>query len=201
MDKRLIMKIAVTYELVGGREPSNAVKAELIKTLEKYEPIQVSNALDRCKTEIKGHLSLSDIITRIDDGRPEPSTAWEMMPKSEDETCVMTDEMSMCLGCCTQLIDSGDHIAARMAFVEEYKKQLSIARAAGYPVRWRISLGNDKNGRVGPISNAYSKRLISAESAIRFLPETKAGDEALDKIQKEEHKRLLSNDDNYGLLK
>ena len=81
----LIKQIAVTYELCGGAQMSEGAAEVLIGMLEEYPEDAVLKALVRCTREVKGHLAPSDIIQRIDDGRPGPDQAWGMVPKSEDD--------------------------------------------------------------------------------------------------------------------
>jgi hypothetical protein len=93
-----------------------------------------------------------------------------MLPRSEADTVVWTEEMSTAFGVALPLLQQGDAVAARMAFKETYAKLTTLAREAGTPVRWTPTLGHDKAGRAGPIEDAVAKgRLTSAQASV-LLP-------------------------------
>jgi hypothetical protein len=171
MKIKLIEKIAVVFELCGGAKMSEAALDMLIADLEAYPEQAVSEALDRCRREVKGHLSPSDIISRIDDGRPGPDEAWGMCPKSEYETVVWTSEMSEAHGACVGLIESGDLVAARKTFIEVYAKRTTTSRSSCLPVKWEVSLGFNKSGREGALCDAIRLGRLSADSACSIMPE------------------------------
>jgi hypothetical protein len=120
-------------------------------------------------------VTLKVIIDRIprtgrDDGRPETETAWAMCPKSEDATVVWTEEMAWAFGVARKLLQN-DSIAARMAFKESYVAELAKARQERRQVRWEVSLGWDKGGRVAPLVDAVLEGRITAERAKALLGE------------------------------
>jgi hypothetical protein len=60
--------------------------------------------LGRCRREVKGVLTVSDVVSRIEDGRPGVEQAWSMLPITESQTAVWTDEMAAAFGACEALI-------------------------------------------------------------------------------------------------
>jgi hypothetical protein len=165
----LIDALAVTAELTGTQLSPAAAKV-MAADLARFPTSQVLDALTRCRRELKGRLTIADVVARIDDGRPGVEEAWAMIPKSESDSVVWTLEMAVAFGVAAPLMDS-DEVAARMAFKEAYGKALSEARNAGTPVKWMPSLGQDASGREGALLLAVEKGRITADQAHRLVPE------------------------------
>lgn len=161
--------VAVTAELTGTELSPEAARV-LIKDLAAYPDDQVIRALDRCRKELRGRLTLAAIIDRLDDGRPGAEEAWGMIPQSEDETVVWTDEMAAAYGAASRLIAAGEPIPARMAFIEKYRALVTEARAEQKPPKWSPSLGRDVHDREAKITEAVDRGRLSFERAKLFLP-------------------------------
>lgn len=169
--------LAVTAELCGSTFSEPAVRM-MIQHLSAYPDDAVLNALVRCQKEVRGRLSLAEIISRIDDGRPGAEEAWAMIPRSERDSAVCTEEMLEALGSVSHMLDD-EPIPARMAFKEAYDRAVREARSAGKPLHWRVSLGWDKTGREGPILDALKLGRISEQEAIGHIGYTDSGQAAL----------------------
>ena len=89
---KLIEAVAVALELTGTVLSEAAVRV-MADDLSRYPEYQVLVALTRCRRECKGRMTISDVLSRLDDGRPGVEEAWAMAPKGESDTCVWTDEM------------------------------------------------------------------------------------------------------------
>ena len=74
--------IAVTAELTGTVLSKVAAQV-MAEDLARYPEAQVMGALTRCRRELKGRLTIADVISRLDDGRPGVEEAWAMLPKDE----------------------------------------------------------------------------------------------------------------------
>lgn len=167
--ENLIKAIAVTAELTDTDLSETAARV-MAEDLSVYPENQVLQALVKCRRELKGKLRISEVVARIDDGRPGPETAWSMIPKNESDSVVWTREMAESFGVALPLIDEGDHIAARMAFIETYKAKCAESRNNGAPVKWEPSLGFDKNGREHVLIEAFEKGRLTREHVARLLP-------------------------------
>lgn len=169
--KQLIEAVGATAELTGT-ELSSAAKKMMVDDLTGFPLAQVLPALVRCRRELKGRLTIAAIIERIDDGRPGPEQAWAAMPAPGDEesTFCWTDEMRHAWGDARPLIDAGDKVAARMAFTESYRKEVTAARNAGRPVHWEVSPGRDPLMRETVIQDAYQQGRIGYSQASALLP-------------------------------
>ena len=169
--QKLLEAIAVTAELTGTDMSKMAAKV-MADDLARFPLPQVLAALTRCRRELRGRLTIADVISRIDDGRPGAEEAWAMLPKSEGASVVWTAEMATAYGVAAPLMDS-DEVAARMAFKEAYGKAVSEARNASTPTKWTPSLGQDAWGREFAIKQAVELGRLKADHAARLLPHLK----------------------------
>lgn len=169
MSKRLLEAIAVTAELTGTQLSEGAARV-MAADLAQYPEVQVLKALEKCRKELKGRLTIADVITRLDDGRPGAEEAWAMIPRSEADTVVWTEEMAEALGVAQPLLDEGDPIGARMAFKESYSKLVQKARDARRPVKWTASLGHDARSREQVLLQAAEMGRLPAAHVAGLLP-------------------------------
>lgn len=164
----LTQAIRATAEVTGTRLSEDAANLFLEDMLE-FDERDVLKALARCRKELKGRLTVAEIISRIDDGRPGPDEAWAMLPWDEASTAVLTAEMQEAQGSCRALYQH-DRIGARLAFKEVYTKLVAEARNEHRQIEWQISLGQDKAGRIAPIKEALQAGRLSPKRAQLFLP-------------------------------
>jgi hypothetical protein len=165
---QLLEALAVTAELTGTQLSQGAARV-LAEDLAIYPEQQVIKALVRCRRELKARLTIADVISRLDDGRPGPEEAWAMLPRSEDSSAFWTQEMREAFGVCSSLLDD-DPVQARMAFLEAYRKKVTDARDAGAAIYWEFTPGRDKSGREQALIEGVEKGRISSEAALRLLP-------------------------------
>ena len=166
---KVIEAIAVTAELCG-RTFTSAAAAVFASDLDGYSDHSILSALSRCRKELKGILTVQDVVSRLDDGRPGVEQAWAMLPFEESQTVVWTSEMSQAWGVANILLIEGDRIGARMAFKESYSKLLAEARDQRLPVQWSASLGHDKFSREATLIAALEKGWLSAPHVQTLLP-------------------------------
>jgi hypothetical protein len=165
----LIQALAATAELCGTNLSEPAAKM-LLSDLSDYDERAVLVALSKCRRELKGRLTLAEIISRIDDGRPGAEEAWAVLPFDEATSVVWTEEMSAAFWIAQPLIDQGEKVAARMAFKETYQRLVAEAREQRTPARWSVSLGHDKAGRQPILAAAVEKGRISTDHARKLIP-------------------------------
>lgn len=160
-DLNLVQALAVTAEICGTNLSEPAAKV-LAEDLRCYDRAQVIGALKRCRAELKSRLTLSEIISRLDDGRPGPDEAFAMLPRGEDQTVVWTDEMAAA----ASFRDSdADNMTQRLAFKEAYTKAVAKAREARQPARWWVSMGHDQKAREAPIAAAVAAGRLTLQRA------------------------------------
>ena len=95
--ENLLKAIAVTAELTDT-DLSEAAARVMAEDLAMYPEKQVLGALIKCRRELKGRLRISDVIERLDDGRPGPEEAWAIIPRSESDSVVWNRDMAEALG-------------------------------------------------------------------------------------------------------
>jgi hypothetical protein len=178
----LLEAVAVTAELCG-RSFSEPAARMFMTDLAAYPEPAVVKALARCRKEVRGALTVQDVVSRLDDGRPGPEEAWSLMPMSEAQSVVWTDEMAGAWSVALPLLEEGDKVAARMAFKESYTRLVNEARDSGKPVNWLASLGFDPRGRDVALAEAVSRGRISLGFAQQFAPALEApAPEVLDRV-------------------
>lgn len=168
--EQLIQAVAVTAELCG-RVFTPAAASVFVDDLGGYPEHQILGALRRCRREVRGVLTVQDVLSRIDDGRPGPDEAWAMIPQDEAASCVWTDEMARAWGVARHLLREGDRVGARMAFRDAYNRLVAEARDQGMAPNWTPSLGHDKAGRAEVLEDAVSKGRLTYQHATELAPE------------------------------
>lgn len=167
---KLLEALAVTAEMTNTEWSKAAVKV-IEGDLSAYPVDAVLESLARCRRELKGRLTLADILDRMPGLHPKPEEAWALASRCLDnewESIVWTDEMRQAFGV-AQALDR-DRVAARLAFKEAYQELVGKARAANQSPRWSVSLGYDPAGRELALTEAVRLNRISAEYAAALLP-------------------------------
>lgn len=167
--KSLLQAIAVTAELTNTQLSEGAARV-MAEDLARYPEPQVLEALTRCRRELKGRMTIADVLSRIDDGRPDPEEAWAMLPKDEAGSVVWTEEMARAFGAAYPLLRSGEPIPARMAFLERYRSEVRKARDKGVKVKWTPSLGQDVGGRESVLLEAAQLGRLPRDYVQGLLP-------------------------------
>jgi hypothetical protein len=165
----LVEAISLTSEVCGAALSPAAAKM-LARDLADFHESAVLDALARCRMELQEPLKMADILERIDDGRPDVDDAWTMMPKTELESVVWTDEMAQAWGIASPLLNAGDVAGARNAFKDAYGKAVLHARIKRKPAHWMPSLGNDVASRESVLLDAVRKRRLTAAHVAQLLP-------------------------------
>lgn len=169
VSERLIQAVAVTAELCGRTFTPEAARV-FVMDLSGFNEPAVLDALRRCRREVRGVLTVQDVVTRIDDGRPGPDEAWAMLPFDEAKTVVWTDEMAHCWGIAAPLYAVGDKVGARMAFREAYIAEVAKARDECRKPTWMPSLGWDVQGREHVLLEAVRLGRLTAPHVMNLLP-------------------------------
>lgn len=174
-EKQQFAKIVRSTMLVcGGDAPEADVLRIWWASLQNYDLDNVSEAFSEYAMRGKFAPKPADILGILDrllpDGRPGADEAWAMIPKDEQSSVVMTEEMAEALGVARPLLDDGDKVAARMAFKEAYARIVGANKTAGIKPKWFPSLGADKAGRDLVIAEAVRLGRLSIAHAISLTP-------------------------------
>lgn len=193
----LLDALAVTIELTGSEISKNAAKV-LVNDLRGFPEEQVIQALQRIRFD-GVRVNLSNIILRLQDGRPAAEEAWAMLPHDEQSSQAITAEMAEAMDVARLLLREGDAIAARMAFKEKYTRLISAARMNHTPVHWFLSLGSDKNSHEAAVIDAVMQQRISLNHALMLLPPARQ-ESALRAIGVSDHPLLESHAESAAQL-
>jgi hypothetical protein len=168
----LAAAICATAEAMG-QEMNPGTAAMMAEDLCAYPVPVVKSALKACRFEVKGKLAMADILQRVQiaDGRPSKDEAWAiaMTTNDEFETVVLTDEIQLALAAAKPVLDAGDKVGARMAFISAYERLVSQAREDNTLVNWHVSVGFDANRRVQAITKAVQMQRIPQEHGQKYL--------------------------------
>ena len=171
--ERIALTLAATAEALGA-ELKPAALALMAEDLAAYPLAAVERALLHCRRELTGRLTLAAVIDRIEreDGRLTGDEAWSLAITAQDEgvTVVWTDEIAHAYGLALPILQEGDRVGARMAFLRGYERITREHRDARQPVQVLVSLGHDRAGRAEAIERAVSAGLLTRERAQVYLP-------------------------------
>lgn len=169
--------IDATAEILGSQ-----IKPQIIKImcddLADYEFNEIQAALTACRREVKGRLSLKDIIDRLPKKGDELPSADEMWGAiydfctDERKTFILPEMAFKALestnGGIWELIQDGDKTGARMAFKAAYER---LSQGFNGKVQYSVRLGTDTDERKTAIQAAYKQGLIDKSQALQYLPE------------------------------
>lgn len=168
----LSMAICATAETLGQTLSAPAAKL-MAEDLAEHTMDAIANALWACRREVTGKLTLAAILQRIQaaDGRPGKDEAWAiaMTTNDEFETVVLTDEIQLALAAAKPVLDAGDKVGARMAFISAYERLVGQAREDNKQVNWHVSVGFDADRRTQAITKAVQMQRISHERGQLYL--------------------------------
>lgn len=170
--RKILEAIAATAEIMGQSiSPTAAVI--LAQDLSAYPQETILAALEATRKS-SARFSAKAIFDAIEklspDGRPDANEAWAMIPKNEDDSVVMSQEMAEALGIAQPLLDEGDAIGARMAFRDAYNRIVEGNKLAGVAPSWFASLGRNAEMRVAALEVAARAGRIGANHVAALLP-------------------------------
>ena len=172
----LIEIVEGTFAAVG-QQTTDTQLALIVSDLAGYPVADIETALARCRRELRGKMSLSDILDRLPHGHPGVEEAWTVISRAmdrsrvtlvEEHTIVWTDQMREAYGVAAGI--ANDSIAARMAFKEAYTKAVAEARANRIAPCWSVSGGTDPHQKETVLLEAIKSGKLKPEYASRLFP-------------------------------
>lgn len=175
-DRKEFNTLLITAMAVYERQITAALGDLFFAALGQYTMDQVREGIARhLQDPVDGKFSPkpADVIRQIQnvlatDGRPGKDEAWSIALKSLDEldTVLVTEEILAALAVAQPLLQMRDKVAARLAFVEAYDRQLAMARRGmGKAVKWIVSLGDDKGRRVHAVEEGLRQGRLTQDQA------------------------------------
>lgn len=161
--EQVLRTLVATAEVMGGEmKPTAAVV--MAQDLDEYPFHEVMTALNRIRKEATGKLTLKAIIDMLSPGRDwlSANEAWSLALPAADErnTVVWTREARDAFNIALPLLEEGDKIGARMAFIAAYERSVSIAKSAGGAPNVEVSEGWDKQLRAVAVDQAVNRGLL-----------------------------------------
>ncbi|KPA87049.1 hypothetical protein PF66_06394 [Pseudomonas asplenii] len=168
---QLLLSLYATAETMG-QQLSQPAALMMVEDLCQHTEQALVAALRACRIE-GGRLTTALILKHAQaaDGRPGKDEAWAIAMTTHDEfeTVVLTDEIQLALAAAKPVLDAGDKVGARMAFISAYERFVTQARADAKPVGWHVSVGFDANRRVQAITRAVQMQRIPQEHGQKYL--------------------------------
>lgn len=166
----IIQALTVCAELTGT-QLSEAAFDVMVDDLMAYEAQSVLAALNRCRRELTGRLTLAAVLQRLDTGLPSADEAFGMLVegwRNEALTVVVPAIAMRAAGNGAQeLYFCGDKTGARMAFKGAYER---LAANVQGKAAWFVSAGNDRDQRSAAVMAAVKARRLEQEQAAAYLP-------------------------------
>lgn len=166
----IIQALTVCAELTGT-QLSEAAFDVMVDDLMAYEAQSVLAALNRCRRELTGRLTLAAILQRLDTGLPSADEAFGMLVegwRNEALTVVVPAIAMRAAGNGAQeLYFCGDKTGARMAFKGAYER---LAANVQGKAAWFVSAGNDRDQRSAAVMAAVKAGRLEQEQAAAYLP-------------------------------
>ncbi len=171
--RRIIEGLCATAEVLG-QEIKPTTAAIMAEDLSRYPVELITKALSRLRSNSEGRLTLKAIVDVIEEGsgRLTANEAWALSLSAQDEasTVVWTDEIQAAWNVAKPIMDLGDKVGARMAFIAAYDRLVKEAREAGRLPSWSASLGWDQEQRKRALEQAVNDGRLPAPTVMALLP-------------------------------
>ncbi|MCG7598381.1 hypothetical protein MHM84_01115 [Halomonas sp. McH1-25] len=177
--EQLLEQLYATAEVLGS-EIKPAAANLMIRDMRSYNRPEIEQALARCRAELTGRLTLAAILERMPSANAylSPNEAWALALTSldENETVVWTREVAIAMGTARPVLEQGDKVGARMAFIGAYEREVAATKAEGHQPTWEVSLGHDPVRRQETVQKAVTDGLLEAPKVQHLLPAPEAPD-------------------------
>ena len=171
-ETEIIQALAVCAELTNTQFSAVAFDV-LVDDLMGYELQAVKTALNRCRRELTGRLTLAAILERLPLGLPSADAAFGQLIESwqnENLTVVVPEIAQLAAGMgAYALWQQKDKTGARMAFKQEYERLAQQEIEKGV-VQWAVSAGADRQQFEFAINQAVKDGKLTKNQAVNYLP-------------------------------
>ena len=171
--EKLVLALMATAEVMGSEIKPN-VAVVMVDDLSGYQLVDVLQALTRVRREHTGKLTLKTILDLLAPagGWISANEAWAIALPAADEaaTVVWTQEMAKAWAIAKPILDAGDKIGARMAFIPAYERFVDQAKRESRTPHYEISAGWDANMREIAVQNAVTAGLLPPPPQQTALP-------------------------------
>jgi len=169
-----VLELVYATAEVLGQEIRPTAAVLITDDLSGYPFAEIRRALARCRAELHGKLTLAAIVERLPSTNKHllPNEAWALALRSTDEseTVVWTPEIARAFGVAKPVLNGGDQVGARMAFLAAYEREAETAKAEGRQPVWQVSLGHDPQRRELVLQEAVDAGKLPAPKVAHLLP-------------------------------
>lgn len=180
--ERILQLLVATAEVMGTELKPNALMM-MVSDLDEYDFHAVTKALTRCRKELSGKLTLKAILDILAPagGWLTANEAWAQCLPAADEanSVVWTPEARRAWFVALPILDAGDKVGARMAFVAAYDRNVDQAKNDGRTPNHELSAGFDAEKRLTVVKQAQETGLLAP-------PTPPADQKALPNLSKEQ---------------
>lgn len=168
---RLIRAVSDTFIATSGGIADDAFVRMTVNDLWGQSDEDIGFALRRVRRECTGKISVKTILDRMPNQHPGPAEAWAIVYGAFDEadTVVWSVEMQRAFFDAAFEL-RGDRVAARLAFVSAYEREVANARANGRAPFWTVTPGTDATRRLVRVQSAVDMGRLTLERALLFAP-------------------------------
>ena len=163
--EKLVLALMATAEVMGNEIKPN-VALVIVDDLSASALDDVLQALTRVRRECSGKLTLKMIldILALLGGWLSANEAWAIaLPAiDEDSTVVWTPEIAKAFEVARPILEGGDKIGARMAFIPAYDRLIDKAKRESRTPSYEVSAGWDANMREVAMRQAVTVGLLPA---------------------------------------
>lgn len=177
-DRREFAEVMKATLAIYGKDASKAVLDLYWNALLPYEIDTVRQAFSNWLTDPdQGRFSPkpADIIRNIQNiaGKPDwlsANEAWALALPAQDEanTVVWTNEIAQAWSIAQPIMQEGDKVGARMAFIAAYERLTKAAQGTGRAPEWSVSEGWDKETVKGAVEQAVTTGLLPKPKAEKY---------------------------------
>ena len=161
--EKLVLALMATAEVMGNEIKPN-VALVIVDDLSVYALGDVLQALTRVRRECSGKLTLKmilDILAPLG-GWLSANEAWAVALPAIDEaaTVMWTPEIAKAFEVARPILEGGDKIGARMAFIPAYDRLIDHAKRESRTPSYEVSAGWDANMREVAMRQAVTTGLL-----------------------------------------
>ena len=173
--EKLILALMATAEVMGNEIKPN-VAVVMVDDLSVYALSDVLQALTRVRRECSGKLTLKMILDILVPTSCwlSANEAWAVALPAIDEaaTVVWTPEIAKAFEVARPILEGGDKIGARVAFIPAYDRLIDHAKRENRTPSYEVSVGWDANMREVAMRQAVTAGLLPApkEDETKALP-------------------------------
>lgn len=171
-EDQLLLSLFATAEAMG-QQLTQAAALLMVDDLKGYDEPVICAALQACRRELTGKLTIAAILQRVQaaDGRPGRDEAWSIALAAADEfeSVLVTAEILAALQVAKPSLEARDKVGARMAFLSAYDRLVEAARRDGRLTKWTLSMGFDAEGRARAVEQAVLLQRLPVPAAQKLL--------------------------------